>query len=167
MRPVIAELDAKGITETGVGQWASLLPIMTKKALGAWRLCCDYREINKHVMIPQQPLDRTDDILASFKDKLYFSLVVDMCHEADRPKTSFVTPDCQRQYRRLPFGFALSRAIFHRMLDTLMGGATWVFAIGYIDDIIAYSDTWADPLADPRRRIEATRKVNLELHPGN
>ena len=45
---------------------------------------------------------------------------MDMCQgfyqieseEEDRPKTSFVTPDCQPQYRRLPFGFASSPAIF-------------------------------------------------------
>ena len=52
------------------------------------------------------PLPRTDDILASFKGKRHF-LVMDMCHgfnqieieEEACPKTSFATPDCQRQYR--------------------------------------------------------------------
>ena len=80
---------------------------------------CDYREVNEHVVMPQQPLPRTDDILASFKGKRYFS-VMDMCHgfsqieigEEDRTKTGFMTPYCQRQYRRLPFGFASSPAIF-------------------------------------------------------
>ena len=43
--------------------------VMVKKSSGAWRLCCDYREVNKHVMIWQQPLPRMDDILASFKGK--------------------------------------------------------------------------------------------------
>ena len=123
-------------------------------------------------MIPQQPLPRTDDLLASFKGKRYFS-VMDMCHgfyqieieEEDRPKTSFVTPDCQHQYRRLPFGFASSPAIFQRMVDMLLSGMKWVFAVGYIDDIIMYSDTWVDHLAHLRRPFEALRKANLELHP--
>ena len=73
MRSTVAELDAKGITEPGVGQWGSPV-VMVKKSSGAWRLCCDYREANKHVMIPQ-PLPRTDDILASFKGKRYFSVM--------------------------------------------------------------------------------------------
>ena len=96
VRSAVAELDAKGITEPGVGQWGSPV-VMVKKSSGAWRLCCDYREVNKHVVISQQLLPRTDDILASFKGKRYFS-VMDMCHgfyqieieEEDRPKTSFV-----------------------------------------------------------------------------
>ena len=98
VRSAVAELDAKGITEPGVGQWGSPV-VMVKKSLGVWRLCCDYSEVNKHGVIQQQPLPRTDGILASFKGKRYFS-VMDMCHifyqieieEEDRPKTSFITP---------------------------------------------------------------------------
>ena len=99
---------------------------------------------------------------------------MDMCHgvyqidieEEDRSKNSFVTPDCQPQYRRLPFGFGSSAAIFQRMMDMHLGSMKWIFAIGHIDDIIMYSDTWADHLAHRRRLFEALRKANLELHPG-
>ena len=157
VQSAVAELDAKGITEPGVGQGDSPM-VMVKKSSGAWRLCCDYRDVNKHVVIPQQPLPRTDDILASFKGKWYFP-VMDMCHgfyqieivEEHRPKASFVTPDCQRQYRRLTLGFASSPAAFQWMVDMLLGGMKWVFAIGYIDDITVYSDTWANHLAHLRQ----------------
>ena len=99
---------------------------------------------------------------------------MDMCHvfyqieivEEYRPKTSFVTPDCQRQYRRLPFGFASSPATSQRMVDMLLGGMKWVFAIGYIDDIIVYSDIWVDHLSHLRQLFVALRNANLELHPG-
>ena len=53
--------------------------VTVKKSSGTWRLYCDYRDINKHVLIAQQVLPRTDDILASFKGKRYFS-VTDMCN---------------------------------------------------------------------------------------
>ena len=168
VRSAVAQLDAKDITEPGVGQWGSPM-VMVKKTSGAWRLCCDYREVNKHVVIPQPPLPRMDDIVASFKGTRYVS-AMDMCHgfyqieieEEDRPKISFVTPDCQPQYRRLPFGFASSRAIFQRMVDMVLGGMKWVFAVGRIDDIIVYSDTWADHLTHLLQR----QMANLELHPG-
>ena len=62
----VAELDAKGFTEPGVGQWSSPV-VMVRKASDAWRLCCDYRDVNKRVVILQQPLPRADDILASFQ----------------------------------------------------------------------------------------------------
>ena len=103
VRSAVADVDAKRITEPGVGQLGSPVVVVPKSS-GACKLCCDYQELNKHVVIPQQPLPCTDDILASFKGKRYFS-VLDMCHgfyqleieEEDRSKTSFVTPDCQRQ----------------------------------------------------------------------
>ncbi|KAL8441041.1 hypothetical protein Emag_007502 [Eimeria magna] len=128
VRDAVAGLDAQGITEPSTGCWTTPI-VMVRKASGAWRLCCDYRASNKHVRIPQQPLPRTDDILASLNDKKYFT-VVDMCKgfyqieivEEDRPTSGFVTPDCQRQYRRPPFGFASNPAIFQRMVDLLLGG---------------------------------------------
>ncbi|KAL8455871.1 hypothetical protein Emag_000301 [Eimeria magna] len=147
-----AELDAPGITKPSTGCWSTPI-VMVRKASGAWRLCCDYRAINKHVRIPQQPLPRTDDILASF-------------NEEDRPKTRFVTPDCQRQYRRLPIGFASSPAIFQRMVDLLLGGVKWVSAVGYIDDIIVYSDNWDAQRAHLRQLLQTLRDANLHLHPG-
>ncbi|KAL8441664.1 hypothetical protein Emed_007526 [Eimeria media] len=172
VRKAVAELDAQGITEPSTGNWSTPI-VMVKKASGAWRLCCDYREINKFVKIPQQPSPRTDDILASFKGKQYFS-VMDMCsgfyqieiEEADTPKTAFVTPDCQRQYRRLPFGFASSPAIFQRMVDMLIGDMKWVSAIAYIDDVIIYSDTWFEHVKHLTQLFEKLRSANLQLHPG-
>ena len=171
VRSAVAQLDAKGITEPGVRHRDSPV-VMVKKSSGAWRLCCDCREVNKHVVIPQQALPRTEDILASFKGRRYFS-VMDMCQrfyqieteEEDCPKTSFVTPECQHLYRRLPFGFASSPSIFQLMVDMLLGGMRWVFAIGYIDDIV-YSDTWVDQLAHLPRLFQARRNANLQLYLG-
>ena len=74
--------------------------------------------------------------------------------EGDRPKTSFVTPVCQRQYRRLPFGFASSQAIFQRMADMLLGGMEWVFAAGYINDIVIRGLTFWRTLGSFLRRCE-------------
>ncbi|KAL8445711.1 hypothetical protein Emag_005036 [Eimeria magna] len=68
VREAVADFDAQGITEPSTGCWSTPI-VMVRKASGAWRLCCDYRAINKHVRILQQPLPRTDDILASFNGR--------------------------------------------------------------------------------------------------
>ena len=52
------------------------------------------------------------------------------------------------------------------MADMLLGGMMWVFAEGHLDDIIVYSDTWADHLAHLRQLLEALRRSNTELHQG-
>ena len=172
VRPAVAVLDTKSITEPRVGQRGSPL-VMVKTLSKAWRLGCDYIKVNRHAVIPPQPLPRTDDILASCNGKRYFS-VMNMRHESyrieieeeDRPQTSCLTPDCQRQYRRLPFGSASSPAIFQRMVDFHLGSMKRGFAIGCIDYITVYSDTWVDHRAHLRRLFEVLRKANLEVNPG-
>ncbi|KAL8441464.1 hypothetical protein Emag_007145 [Eimeria magna] len=148
VRKAVAGLDAQGISEPSTGCWSTPI-VMVPKASGAWRLCCEYRAINKRVRIPQQPLPRTDDILAS-------------CNEEDRPKTSFLTPDRQGQYRCLPFGFASNLAVSQRMVELFLGGMKWVSAAGYIQDIILYSDTCDAHRAHLRQLFQASRNANLQ-----
>ncbi|KAL8427187.1 hypothetical protein ACSSS7_007840 [Eimeria intestinalis] len=68
VRDGVADPDAKGITEPSTGCWSARI-VMAHKASGAWCLCCEYRAISKHVRIPQPPLPRTGDIVASFNGK--------------------------------------------------------------------------------------------------
>ena len=51
------------------------------------------------------------------------------------------------------------------MVDLLLDGIKWVFAIGYID-ITVYSDTRADHLSNLRQPFEAVQNAKLELRPG-
>ncbi|KAL8451263.1 hypothetical protein Emag_002820 [Eimeria magna] len=51
------------------------------------------------------------------------------------------------------------------MVDLLLGGMKWVSAVGYIDDIIVYNDTWDAHRAHLRQLFQALRAANLQLHP--
>ena len=46
VRSAVADVDAKRITEPGVGQLGSPVVVVPKSS-GACKLCCDYREVNK------------------------------------------------------------------------------------------------------------------------
>lgn len=172
MREEVERLEKDGIIEPSMGSWSAPVVMVRKKGGTQWRMCIDYREVNKHVVIPKQPLPRTDDILGGFHGMRYFS-VMDMTSgfhqieivEEDRPKTAFVTPDVHRQFKRLPFGFASSPAIFQNMVDLLLGPMKWLHAIGYIDDIIVFSPTFEEHVAHLTKLFEAVRKANLQLHP--
>lgn len=84
--------------------------------------------------------------------------------EQDRPKAGFVTPDYQRQYRRLTFGFASNLAVFKKLIVMLLGGMKRVSALGYVNDIIVYGDTREDHLCH-LRIFAALRRTDLRLHP--
>ncbi|KAL8432387.1 hypothetical protein ACSSS7_004654 [Eimeria intestinalis] len=57
----------------------------------------------------------------------------------------------------------IAPAIFQRMVDMLPGGMKWV---GYIDDIIVYSDTWADHCAHLRQLLTTPSRGQPATPPG-
>ena len=106
----------------------------------------------------KKPTPRIGDILVAFNGKQNFS-VMDICsgfHQTDmepedRPKTSLVTLDCQKQYKGMPFAFASPPAIFQKIINLLLREMKWICATGCIHDIIAFCDTWDQHLQHPRR----------------
>lgn len=168
---MVSKLDDTGVTEPCAGPWSAPI-VMVKKKNGTWRMCCDWRELNKSIIVPKHPLPRIDDALAAFEGKKFFTVVDMTCGfnqieiaEADRPKTGFVTPDCARQYTRMPFGLANAPATFQRMVDILLSGMKWVNAIGYLDDIIIFSANFEQHLIDLRMLFRALRNAPLQLNP--
>ena len=93
------------------------------------------------------------------------------------PKATAASPDSAATSQACNSPLAPRRQLFYEPVEPLQviheginastsGGMKWGFAIGYIDDIMVYSDTWVDQLAHLRRIFEALRKANLEPHPG-
>jgi len=56
------------------GQWVSSLVIVPKKN-GKWRVCIDYRELNKDTLKDHFPLPFIDHILDTLVGKKYFSFL--------------------------------------------------------------------------------------------
>lgn len=55
-------------------QWVSLLVIVRKKN-GKWRVCIDYRELNKETLKDHFPLPFIDQVLDTLARKKYFSFL--------------------------------------------------------------------------------------------
>lgn len=65
VRNAMAKVDGNGIAEPGVGGWGSPIA-MVKKSSGAWRLCCDYRQVDKSVIIPRAAFSENRRYLGFF-----------------------------------------------------------------------------------------------------
>ncbi|KAL8428186.1 hypothetical protein ACSSS7_007349 [Eimeria intestinalis] len=50
--------------------------------------------------------------------------------------------------------------------DQLAPGMKWISAVGYVEGIIVYSDTWGDRRQHLKALLEGLRDVNLQHHPG-
>lgn len=107
---MIDEMKGAGIVEDSTSEFASPILLVRKKS-GEFRLCVDYRELNKLTVKDHYPLPRIDDQLDNLGQKKYFSSLdlfsgyyqIPMAYDS-KEKTAFITPDGHYQFRRMPFG---------------------------------------------------------------
>ena len=160
----IADLLAKDIVEPCHSPYASPVLLVPKKD-GSHRMVLDFRALNKISEKRRWPLPRMSEILdrlcvANFISRLdlkHAFYQIPLAIE-DRPKTAFVTPNGQYQFKRMPFGLHGAPATFQRTMDELFMDYK-EFAIAYLDDIIVFSDTFDDHcrhLNDVATRLSTT-----------
>ena len=56
-------------------KWVSPLVVVPKKVIGMWRICFDFRELNKATLKDYFPFPFIDQVLDTLSDKQYFSFL--------------------------------------------------------------------------------------------
>lgn len=114
-------------------------------------------------MIYPYPLPQAQETLAQFGNAKYFT-VVDLASgfwliEMDLPdveKTAFNTPSGHFQWKRMSIGLVNSPAGWQRTADVILSGLLGKRCFVYMDDIILYSNTFAE-------RLEAIEEVLIRF----
>ncbi|GKG02882.1 putative reverse transcriptase domain-containing protein, partial [Tanacetum coccineum] len=91
----LQELQDKGFIRPSHSPWGAHV-LFIKKKDGSFRICIDYRELNKITVKNRYPLLRIDDLFDQLQGACYFSKI-DLqsgyhqlrVHEDDIPKTAF------------------------------------------------------------------------------
>ena len=99
-------------------KWVSPLVVVPKKN-GKWKICVDYRELNKATVKDYFPLPFIDQVLDTLAGKNNFSFLdgfsgynqIQIAPE-DQDKTTFTYPWGPYAYRVLPFGLCNALATF-------------------------------------------------------
>lgn len=118
--------------------------VLVPKKDNEFRLCVDYRELNKVTVKDPFPLPRIDSLLARIGDAAYFT-TIDLhsgyhqipMNPKDQFKTAFVTPNGKYEYTVMPFGLVNSPSTFARYMADLFRGIKYVGV--YLDDILIFS----------------------------
>lgn len=118
VRQIIAELLEAGIIEESTSSYASPI-LLVKKKDGGFRLCVDYRALNKVTEKERYPLPLIQDLLDRLVNKSVFCRLdlANGYHQIkisppSRPLTGFVTPDGHYQYRMMSFGLCNAPAVY-------------------------------------------------------
>ena len=146
------DLWAKGYIQPSHSPYGAPILFVPKKD-GTVRMCVDYRALNKQTIPNRFPMPRIDDILDNLaKAKVFSSIDLRQAYyqirlkEEDVPKTAFTTHFGLFEYRVMPFGLANAPATFQNQINDTLRDLLNKSVIGYLDDILIYSNTWEEHL---------------------
>ncbi|KAJ9534862.1 hypothetical protein QJQ45_017255 [Haematococcus lacustris] len=148
MKKQVAELLAKKLIEPSCSPYGAPV-LFVEKRDGTLRMCVDYRALNKLTVRDRYPLPRIDDLFDKLQGKTIFSSLdlqsgyhqIRITPE-DVPKTAFVTPEGQFQYKVLSFGLTNAPATFQRVMNRVFEKQLKEgFVLVYLDDILVMSSS--------------------------
>jgi hypothetical protein len=143
----LKELLDLGLIRPSVSPWGAPVIFIRKKD-GSWRLCIDYRQLNKETIKNQYPLPRIDDLFDQMKGTTVFSKI-DLrsgyhqlqIKEEDIPKTTFKMRFGHYEFTILPFGLTNTPGVFMSLMNGVFHEYLDKFVQVFIDDILIYSRT--------------------------
>lgn len=163
------------LIEPSVSPYNSPIILVPKKSTGPekkWRLCIDYRKVNKKLIQDKYPLPRMDVILDGLGRAKYFS-TLDLfsgfhqipIEEESRELTAFTTEKGIYQWKVLPFGLNIAPNSFCRMMAIAFSGLKPEQCFLYVDDIIVLGRNEKHHIENLKDVFNKCRKYNLKLNP--
>ncbi|GFW30962.1 hypothetical protein TNCV_2940621 [Trichonephila clavipes] len=166
----IDEWLEQGIVRPSSSEYASPI-VLVKKKDGTTRLCVDYRRLNRKLVKDRFPLPLIEDVLDRLQGaKVYTTLDlkngffhVDV-NEDCKHFTSFVVPDGQFEFNKVPFSLSTSPSVFQRYVYSIFRELMRKgVVIIYMDDLIIPAKDEKEGLEKLREVLEVASKYGLEM----
>ncbi|KAJ0522988.1 putative nucleotidyltransferase, Ribonuclease H [Helianthus annuus] len=163
----LQELLEKGFIRPSSSPWGAPV-LFVKKKDGTFRMCIDYRELNKVTVKNRYPLPRIDDLFDQLQGSCYYSKK-DLrsgyhqlrVRDEDVSKTAFRTRYGHYEFLVMPFGLTNAPAVFMDLMNRVCKPYLDKFVIVFIDDILIYSKSQEEHEQHLRLILELLRKEQL------
>ena len=144
--------------------------VMVRKKDNSWRVCIDYRALNKVTQVDSFPLPLISDCLDMLHGAKYFSALDCLSgyhqlpiREEDKHKTAFTTPFGHYEYNFMPMGLSSAGASYQRMMTTIFEDTNDEFTNCYLDDLIVFSKNFETHLKHLEIVFNKFRDEGLKL----
>ncbi|GJW65385.1 putative reverse transcriptase domain-containing protein [Tanacetum coccineum] len=119
----LKEFQDKGFIRPSSSPWGAPV-LFVKKKNGSFRMCIDYRELNKLIVKNRYPLPKIDDLFDQLQGSQFFSRI-DLrsgyhqlrVHEDEIPNNAFRTRYGYFEFTVMPFGLTNAPAIFMDLMN--------------------------------------------------
>nr|GEV51050.1 putative reverse transcriptase domain-containing protein [Tanacetum cinerariifolium] len=157
------ELTGRGFIRPSTSPWGAPI-LFVKKKDGSFRMCINYRELNKLTIKNRYLLPKIDDLFDQLQGSSVYSKI-DLrsgYHQLrvkvkDIPKTAFKTRYEHYEFQVMPFGLTNAPAVFMDLKNRVCKPYLDAFVIVFIDDILIYS----------RNEEEHANHLRLHVDPVN
>nr|GEU57807.1 reverse transcriptase domain-containing protein [Tanacetum cinerariifolium]GEU94424.1 reverse transcriptase domain-containing protein [Tanacetum cinerariifolium] len=164
-------VEADIIKEVHYHSWLSN-PVMVKTNDGSWRMCVDFKDLNKPYPKDGYPLPKIDwkvESLCGYPFKFFLDTYkgyhqIKMA-EDDEEKTTFVKSQGIFCYSKMSFGLKNARATYQRLVDKAFQKQIGQNLEVYVEDLVIKSRMEKEVIKDTEETFKTLREINMKLNP--
>ncbi|GKD98269.1 putative reverse transcriptase domain-containing protein [Tanacetum coccineum] len=163
----LQELWEKGFIRPSSSPWGAPV-LLVKKKDGSFRMCIDYRKLNKLTVKNRYPLLRIDDLFDQLQGSSMYSKInlrssyhQLRIREEDVLITAFRTRYGHYEFQVMPFGLTNAPVVFMDLMNRVCKPYLDKFVIVFIDDILIYSKNKEEHGEHLRIILELLKKEQL------
>jgi len=145
--------------------------LIPQRTVTGWRLCIDYRKLNKGTKKDHFPLPFIDEMLERLAKNSHFCYLDGYSgffqipiHPDDQHKTTFTCPYGTFAYRRMPFGLCNAPASFQRCMMAIFSDFIEDIMEVFMDDFSVHGTSFDHCLKNLEKVLKRCEEVHLVLN---